>query len=415
MRTVATRPRLADALFGRVRWGNQFNGDFIVDPYGSQLAEAIADGPVTYHNVYQQWFVVSYEHARQLLSSDRTKASGQIETLLDVRPYSQMGERARFLFKTLLPLVDPPDHTRLRGLVNRAFTPRRVAAIEESVTTVANRLLDDLPTGGTIDVRNGFTVPLPVDVIAQLLGVPEHLWPEVRRVTDEIVKLLDPFLGFDPTEMDAAVDDLWAFYGDLAEQRRRHPEDDLISALVASGDDGDRLGDDELIAMIGTLMGAGYETTSGVMGAALLALDRYPEQRQLVLDNPDLWPNAVEELLRYDTPVKVVGRQATADIDIAGVTIPEGANVLISFMAAHRDESVWDDPWALRLDRPNPRPLSFGHGAHHCVGAALARMELRVGLRALLERYPEYRIAEGDIEWRQSMALRNQERLVLTA
>lgn len=414
LRAVAARPRVADLLLGRDRWGNPLAPANMADPY-LLMPRILADGPVYHHRTYQQWFVVGYEEARQILSSDDVRAGGQIDVLLDVRPYSNLGDRARFLFKTLLPIVDPPDHPRLRGLVARAFTPRRIAEMEQAVETVAADLLDRLPASGRFDVHTDYALPLPTNVIGHMLGVPAEHWPRLQQLNVEIVKLIDPLLGFDPSAMDDAVDELWSIYGELAEARRAEPTDDLISAMVEPGPDGDRLTHDELMAMVGTLMAAGFETTSGVLGTAIVALDRFRDQRQLLLDDPELWPNAVEELLRFDTPVKVAGRQATADIAIGGEVIPEGANIIISLMAAHRDPARYDNADELRLDRPDPHPVSFGHGAHHCLGAALARMEIRVGLRAFLDRYPDYSIDADGVAWRTSMTLRNHEHITVTA
>lgn len=410
VRKVAARPRLAAALLGRDRWGNPLAPAVVEDPYRT-IGLAMADGPVAFRRLYQQWFVMGYDEARQTLNHEHVIASGQITTLLDVRPYSRLGSQATFLFRHLLPIVDPPTHTRLRALVSRAFSPRRIEELEPAVERVANDLLDALPTGGPIDLHRDFVVPLPINVIATLLGVPEEQWPWVHQVTEVVVKLLDPLIDFDPAEMDEAAEDLFATYGALAEERRRHPGDDLISTIVAKTDDGDELGADELIAMIATLLGAGFETTTGLLTSSVVALDRFPDQRELLLGEPALWPNAIEELLRFDTPVKVLGRQAAADMQIGDTRIPAGGNIVVSLMAAHRDERRYDDPFTLRLDRVDPRPLSFGHGLHYCLGAALARMEVRVGLGALLDRFPRYSIADNGIDWRPSLVLRSPARL----
>jgi cytochrome P450 len=295
--------------------------------------------------------------------------------------------------------------------VARAFTPKRVAGLEPAVERLTAQLLDALPTTGPIDIRNGFTVPLPINVIADMLGVPEEHWVDVSRWTTEVVKLVEPLVRWDPTEVDRAYHQLYDLYGDLADQRRTNPTDDLLSALVDASEDGDRLTNDELVAMVATLMGAGFETTSGLLGSSILHLARHPKQRQLIIDRPELWPNAVEELLRYDTPVKSVVRRSTAPFQLAGHHIPAGANLLVSLANGHRDTRRYDRPYELHLDRDEPRPLALGHGIHHCLGAALARMEARIGLRALLDRHPSYTIDR--VEWRRSMNLRNQEVLVI--
>lgn len=412
IRAIGDRPRLAQFLLGRDRWGNPLGDEAIADPY-TLTERAIADGPVVHRRLYQQWYILGYEEIREVLAGSEVSAAEQIETLLDVRPYSRLSERSRFFLRHFLPVTDPPLHPRLRSLVSRAFTPRRVAELEDGVERLAADLLDALPSEGSIDIRNGFTVPLPINVIAEMLGVPAAHWAEVQRTTTEAVAILDPLVSFDPEVVDAAIDDLYRLYGELADERRRNPTDDLLTALVEIEDEsgGDRLSNDELVAMVMTLMGAGFETTSGLLGSSILHLAEHPDQRRLVRDQPDLWPNAVEELLRYDTPVTSLVRSASEPIELGGQSIPAGANLLISLAHGHRDPTRYDQPYALRLDRPDPRPLAFGHGPHHCLGAALARMEVRIGLRALLERYGEYEI--DDIAWRRSMNLRNQTRLTI--
>lgn len=422
IRTVAERPRLAHLVLGRDRWGNPLSPEAIADPY-SLVPRSLADGPVVHRRLYQQWFVHGYDELRHVLARDDVEAGAQFETLLGVRPYNRLGERSRFFLRHLLLTTDPPTHPRLRALVSRAFTPRRVADLESHIERLAARLLDALPTSGPIDVREGFTVALPIHVIAHLLGVPERHWATIRTKTARVVQLLDPLVTFDPVEVDAAIDALHDLYRPLAEERRVAPTDDLLSALVQAqtepgegietGPAGDRLTPDELMAMVISLMAAGFETTSGFLGSSIVHLARHPDQRDLVRSEPNRWPNAIEELLRYDTPVKEVARRTTTEIELGGHHIPAGANLLLSFPNAHRDPRRYDEPYRLRLDRPDPRPLAFGHGPHHCLGAALARMEARIGLRALLERWPDYRIAE--VEWRRSTTIRTQTRLVIEA
>ena len=367
IRAIGARPRLAQALLGRDRWGNPMAPEVIADPY-STVPLSMADGPVVHRPLYQQWFIQGYDELREVLSHDGLSASAQIDTMLDIRPYTRLSERSQFFLRHLLPVTDPPLHPRLRSLVSRAFTPRRVAELETSVERLTGELLDALPTSGPVDVRHGFTVPLPINVIAHMLGVPEEHWAAVQRLTTRVVSVLDPLLVFDPADVDRAIDGLHDIYGPLAEARRTDPGDDLLSALVAAEADGDRLSSDELMAMVMTLMGAGFETTSGLLGTSIVHLADYPEQRRLIRSNPDLWPNAIEELLRYDTPVKVGARRTTAEIEVGGHRIPAGANLLLSYINAHRDPTHYDDPYDLRLDRPDPRPLAFGHGPHHCLG-----------------------------------------------
>ncbi len=413
IREVVSRPALAKALLGRDKWGNPFDPEVVADPY-STVHLALQDGPVAYRRLYQQWFVMGYDEAKEVLNRSDLTSGGQIDTLNMVRPYSQLSERSKLFFKTILPVTDPPVHPRLRSLVSRAFTPKRMEGLEAGVERLVDDLFTSMPTDGLVDVRQHFSVPLPINVIADMFGMPKALWPWVRDVTTRVVQLLDPFVAFDPADVDAAIDELYDVYGRLADERMENPTDDLLTALVQAEEDGERLSRDELIAMVATIMGAGFETTSGVLGASIIHLAANPDQRDLIRSRPELWPNAVEELLRFDTPVRVSGRQATVDFELGGETIKKGSNIIVSLFAAHRDPRHYEEPFELRLDRPNPRPLSFGHGVHHCLGSALARMEIRIGLQRFLDEFGDYSVEDHNVDWRPSTTLRNQSRLLVS-
>ncbi len=415
IRAVGSKPWLANLVFARDPWGSPLDPATLADPY-PVLERMRNDGAVVYRRIYQQWFVFGYEEARQVLSSDAVVSASQIETLLEVSPYRKLSDRSKRFFTDFMLFRDPPDHTRLRRLVNRAFTPARVRDMEARTVELVDELLDDATEragGGPFDLVPALAIPLPVNVIGTLLGVPRERWEWSRRTTAEIVKFLDPFRGFDAGRMDAVIDDLFDYYGTLADERRADPQADLITALVEAEDDGDRLSHDELIAMIALLAGAGHETTTHLLGLAALALERNPDQRQLVRDDPSLWPNAVEELIRYDSSVRTDPRHTVRDLTVGESTIPAGSNVLVQFGAANRDPRVYDRPGDLILERPDPNPLSFGHGIHHCLGAALARLELRVGLQAIVDRFGDYTIDHTSTRWKQSSTLRGPEQLVL--
>jgi cytochrome P450 len=410
IRTVANRPRLAEFLFSFDKWENPFGAQSFRDPYpGIEIARR--DGNVSYRGLYRQWFILGHEEIRQLIASEAVVSGGQIDMLLRVRPYSQLDTRAKWVFRNLLVALDPPDHTRLRRLVHKAFTPRRVAELEPRVAQISGELLAALVDQAEPEMVAGFTAPLAVNVIADMIGLPRERWEWSRRTTAEVVKLLDPFLGFDPAVVNAAIADTFDIYGELIEQRRNEPQDDLLTALVKVEDDGERLSRDELILMMAFLMSAGHETTTGLLGNAIVALARHPDQRALLKSQPDIWPNAVEELCRYDTSLRIGQRMAVRDVKVGDVTIPAGANITLSWEGANRDPRRYDAPDQLRLDRVDPKPISFGHGAHFCLGAALARLEMRVGLKAVLDAFGDYEVDLDAVEWRRSVALRGPTRL----
>jgi len=414
IRKVMEYPRLADALFRWDPWGNPFNREIMANPF--PIYDRFRDdGPVIYKAIYQQWFVMGYDEAVETLHSSVGSVGGQIDGFMSIRPYSQLSDRSRSFFRNLFIMLDPPDHTRLRGLVARTFTPRRIAELEPRIEALSRELIEDIADQARPEMVGNYNNRLPLYVVAELLGLPRERWEWLQNATSEIVQLLDPFKAFDPVKMDATIDDLHDYFIGLMRERKENPTDDLISALAQTADDGDQLTEDEFVRTVLLLLGAGTETTTGVLGTATLALADNPDQRQLLRDRPELWPNAVEELLRYDPPVKALGRQVVDDFELAGKTIPAGSNVVILLNVANRDFRRMTDADDLRVDRKDPNPISFGHGIHYCVGAALAKTELRVGLRHIIETFGDYAVNTKAVEWRTSSTMRSPTKLVLSA
>ena len=412
MRQVFTRPKLADALFGRDRWGNPFGDHRYENPY-PMLQTMRSEGPVVYRALYQLWFVTGHDEILQVLNHPNVSSRQQIADLMGVHPYSRMREQTRSFYLDWMLIQDAPDHGRLRRLVNRAFTIKRVGELESKVEQVTEELITEMRGQDTIEMVGAFNRPLPVNVIAAMLGMPPDRWKWAQGLVPQLTKFLNPFEPWSCDEIDDAVAEFRDYVLELAEQRRAHPRDDLMSALVEAEDEGDRLTRDELVANAGLLFFAGMDTTASHLGNSLLALEDYPDQRALVRDEPDLWPNAIEELLRYDGPIGMTQRFATAEVEIGGHTIPARSNIAVMIPAGNRDPREWDNADTLVLDRSDPRPITFGHGAHHCLGHALARMELRVGLRALIEELRDYTIDRSSVVWRRDLALRGPNHLML--
>lgn len=318
-----------------------------------------------------------------------------------------------FLFR------DPPDHTRLRGLVQRAFTPRTVASLTGFVESEADALLDAAIGRGTFDAVEGFAWPLPVAVICELLGVPSEDRDEFKDRSAALARGLDPEFLL-PAELQVARDEALAqfavYFHGLFEQRRRHPTDDLLSALVAAHDGEDRLSDVELLSTAILLLVAGHETTVNLLSGAVLALARDPGAQAKWRADPTLDRTAPDELLRLSSPVQLTGRTLLEPIRVADVDLEAGTFCMLLIAGANRDPLVFDDAAALRLDRdPNPH-LGFGFGLHHCLGAPLARLEARVALRRLLDRTGELALAPGgEVRYRPNFVLRGLERLDVTA
>jgi cytochrome P450 len=409
VRGLVRRPRLADAVFRFDRWGNILGPDRFVDPY--PIYERMREsGPVSFSPLLQQWAVVGYEEAREVLRSPSFGVAGQMELVLDSRPYSELSDQTRTLFRNALLFTDPPLHTRLRAAVSRAFTPRQMQRLEPRVQAIVTRLLKEIADEPRPELMTSIAEPLPIQVIAELIGVPEDRWTWVTKISTLLRRVVDPFVPLDPAEVDRTFTELATYYNSLTDERAAHPTGDLLTELARSESDG-QINRTELLSLLTILFLAGHETTTGAIGNALVALGRHPEQRDLLRDRPDLWPNAVEELLRYDTVLQTDPRQALENITIADQTIRAGQNVTIMLGAANRDPTRFTDPDRLRVDRNDPSPISFGHGIHHCVGAALARLELRNALPAIIDTLRDYTIDETQLEWKTSLAFRSPARL----
>ena len=410
IRGLVKRPRLANAVFRLDKWGNILGPDRFVDPY-PVFERMRAAGPVSFSPFLQQWAVVGYEEARQVLSSPSFGVAAQLDLLLEARPYSKLSDRTKALFRNALLFTDPPLHTRLRATISRAFTPRQMQRLEPRVKQLVDRLLADMADDPAPDLVAGLTEPLPIQVIADLIGVPEERWPWVVAASATLRRAVDPFFVLDPEAIDAIAEELATYYGELADQRLADPQDDLISALAQAQAEDGQIDRSELVSLVAVLMLAGHETTTGAIGNAVIALARHPDQRELVRRHPELWPNAVEELLRYETVLLTDPRAALETVSIAGRTIKKGQNLTVMLGAANRDPRRFEAPDELRLDRDDPAPISFGHGMHHCIGAALARLELRVTLPAIVDALGYYTVDPDDVTWKTSLAFRSPARL----
>jgi cytochrome P450 len=291
-------------------------------------------------------------------------------------------------------VVDPPDHTRLRNLVSKVFTPRMVELLRPRIESITAGLLDRLAGRSEVDLIAEFAYPLPVIVIAEMLGVPARDRAQFQEWSAVTVRGLDPFV--DEATREAvfdARDALIDYLRGIIDERRREPADDLITAMIAAREQGDFLSEGELIAMCNLLLVAGHETTVNLIGNGTLALLRNPDQLDRLRREPALARTAVEELLRYAPPVQWTGRVSLVELDLGGRRIGEHQSVVGILAAANRDPDVFEDPERLDIGRdPNPN-LAFGRGIHFCLGAPLARLEAQIALPALLERSPDLRLA----------------------
>ncbi len=306
---------------------------------------------------------------------------------------------------------DDPDHARLRRLVNKAFTPRRVLEMTGEIERIVTELLDEVEQRGneTVDLVSDFAVPLPLTVISAMLGVGDEDRDQFHVLVERFVVRLGSGSGADAMRAVPTARKLYAVLERLAEQRRAEPDDGLISALLEASEDGDSLSSDEVIAMIFLLMLAGHDTTANLIGSSAVALVEHPEQAERLRTEPALLPTAVEELLRYTTPVPCgAARTLLDDVEIDGTTMPKGSKVLGMIISANRDESVFDRPDDLDLGRDPNRHLTFAFGKHFCLGNQLARLEGQIAIGELVRRFPDMRLAVSreELRYKPVQALR---------
>jgi cytochrome P450 len=318
---------------------------------------------------------------------------------------------AIYTLNTSMLNINPPNHTRLRRLVSRSFTARRVEQLRASVEALVDPLLEELDGGGAF--VNAFAFPLPVAVIGELLGVPEADRAQFQPLVRDWTMILDVFDVDVLTRANEAATRIRDYLGELADERRRRPEDDLLSSLVANAGEEDGLSDEEVVTMAALLFSAGFETTTHLLGNGLVALLAHPDQADALRRDPALVSSAVEELIRYDSSVQITGRTAMTDTEVAGVPMPAGSRLVCYLGAANRDPERFGDPDRLDLARREGGPLSFGGGIHYCLGAPLARLEAQVAFPALLARFPDLALTDGAVR-RDSLTLRGYLSLPVT-
>jgi cytochrome P450 len=351
------------------------------------------------------WIVSRYDDVQAALKDERL--------VKDRRKARDSQQKEPWIPAFLRPLernmldLDAPDHTRLRSLVHQAFTPRLIGQMQARVQSLAHELIDRVQAKGQMDLIQDFALQVPMTIISEMLGVAEADRAKFHRWSNAAVSISKPIDGI------LAMPSLYQFVGflrRLINERRLKPADDLTSALVKAQAEGSSLTEDELIAMVTILLIAGHETTVGLIGNGVLALLERPEQLMRLKTEPDLMKSGVEELTRFTTPVILATeRYAREDISIAGVTIPKGELVLAALGSANHDETKFENPETLMLDRHNNHHLGFGQGAHYCVGAPLARLEASIAFQVLLERLPNLRLAvkPEHLRWNSGFATRN--------
>ena len=355
---------------------------------------------------YEDCITILRDHER--FSNDGSK-SKYAEITADERDNAVRGTMFEALNARPMLFSDPPDHTRLRGLVNKAFTPKRVDQLRPRMEAIVDGLLDEVAGAGSMDIIEQVAYPLPVIIIAELLGVPASDRELLKSWSEPMSRTIDPMDDIEPefmNEIAGAGLAFIAYFAQLINERRQSPRDDLLSALIAAEESGDKLTQEEVIVNLILLLIAGHETTTNLIGNGMLALLRHPKEAAELREDPSMIKTAVEELLRYDSPVQLDARTALEDVEIAGVRIPAKEQPVLLLAAANRDPEQFPDPDRLDLGRTPNAHIAFSSGIHFCVGASLARAEGQVAINAMLERMPKMELADANPRYKENVTLR---------
>ncbi|MEX0783644.1 MAG: cytochrome P450 [Dehalococcoidia bacterium] len=391
------------------------NPKYQEDPF-SLLDEVRESDRVVHDEMFQRYIVSRFEDVHAVLN-DR-------DMWVDPRKASEGGFAARMRAERMedrdaqpsMLFLDPPDHTRLRALVSKAFTPRAIERMRERIGEIANEMLDKVDGQESFDLMKAFCEPFPTIVIAEMLGVDPKDQADFKRWTDESVAA-----GFDPFASEetrakamAAGEALNAYLRRTVADRRESPRDDLITGMIRAEENGDFLNDDEVVTMIGLLLAAGNVTTTDLLGNGMKNLLQHPEQVQLLREKPEGILNAVEEMLRFEGPVTFSGRIANTDREVAGCPVHTGTSITVSLGGANYDPRLHKDPHAFDITREDVDHVAFGGGRRYCIGAPLARLETQIGVLTLLDRFPNLRLAEQELTWKKVPGFRGLEKLVVT-
>ena len=383
-------------------------------PFNPMDPEFVADPYPTYHRLRREdpvhqsplgfWVLTRYEDVVGSLRDPRFAKEPMIAAVA-----ARLGIEPQSIGISMLDR-DPPDHTRLRSLASKAFTPRVVERLRPRVQEIVDGLLDGVESAHRMDLIEEFAYPIPVSVICEMLGVPLEDHEQFKGWSLDLARGLDSIMLGPESEIakrsGKAREGLTNYFRELIAERRTSPRGDLLSALIATEEAGDKLSEPELLAMCILLLVAGHETTVNLIGNGVLALLRHPDQLQLLRERPELIVTAVEELLRYDGPVQRTARTPTEDVTIGGCTIPKGEIVMPFIGAADRDPAQFPTPDRLDITRTENRHIAFGLGIHFCLGAPLARIEGQIAINTLLKRMPKLALAVERPEHRQSLTLR---------
>ncbi|MCH8849437.1 MAG: cytochrome P450 [Chloroflexi bacterium] len=389
---------------------NPWSPEAVANPYPmfKQLRE---QNPIQRMEVLDGWVLTRYDDVVRVLKDSRFSADRRnARTPLMAEALKAQEEMGPVANTQTMLSADPPEHTRLRGLVSKAFTPKVVDNMRVHIQDIVAGLLDEVQAKGSMDLIEDLAYPLPVIVIAEMLGVPPEERDTFKRWSDDLVANMGaPGMTPDPELMKRAQtssNEMADYFRERIAERRKAPKEDLLSALIAAEERGEVLSEDEVLATCVLLLAAGNETTTNLIGNGMLALLRHPEQFQKLRDDASLTDTAVEELLRYDGPVQATARVANEDVDVGGQQVEKGQMVMCVIAAANRDPAHFDDPETLDIARKDNKHIAFGFGIHFCIGAPLARIEGQAAISALMRRMPNLRLENDEPAWNGNFILR---------
>lgn len=382
------------------------------------LYEALQErDPVHWSAAARAWIVTRYDDVRQTLMTPQTMSSDRLrpfyESLKDERRDILSGVM-RYLNQWVV-FKSPPEHTRIRRLLNAVFTPDMVRSLEPQIRGTVRRLLESVDTTREVDFVQDVAVPLPAYVILDMLGLPREDFAAIKLWSDQLRLFIGGSRGDDEKYRKAreGADHMSAYFREAIERRRSSPASDVISRMIAARDEAGQLSEDELVATCMLLLFGGHETTTNLLGGSVVALLDHPDQLQRLRENPQMMDSAVEEFLRYDGPSNGIGRVVAVDHELCGTSLKAGERVYAMINAANRDPRRFERPHELDIGRTPNRHLTFGQGLHFCLGAPLARLEGKVCVQELIDRFPALRYSGAEVEWVDAIVMRGPSRLPL--
>jgi len=389
---------------------NLFDSKFNVNPYPTyhRLRE---EDPVHRYLIGGDWILTRYADVKAVLKSGCVRTDDRPKSIQERNKYLLHKEKnldilayttSRFLF-----YMNPPDHTRLRGLVGKGFSSIVVERMRPHIQEIVDELLDKVRHKGSMDIVAELASPLSVSVISKLLGIPKEAQQQLHQWTNVLSRILDPLVSLKEYEaMNQATEEIQEYLRTLIAEREKDPQEDFISNLIAAKEESDRLSQKELLAICTLLFGAGEETTGNTIGNGMLALLQHPNQMEQLKREPTMIQSAVEEVIRYDSAIQMLTRIATDNLEIGNQTIKAGEKIVLCLGAANRDPAQFPNPDELNINREQNHHLAFADGIHYCLGAALARVETQVAINTLIQTFPDLKLASNKLEWKKSIVIR---------